>query len=360
MARIDSFLRLVTEQHASDLHFSAGSIPTIRYAGDLLPLPFRPLGEAEARRFLMEILSDEQKSRFAVEQELDFVYSLPDVGRFRTNYYNHVSGIGSVFRIIPGRVPTIDELGLPEVLHELTKAPNGMVLITGPTGAGKTTTLAAIFQEINQSFRKHIITIEDPVEYIHKPIKSVITQRQVGKHAESFAGALRSALRESPDVVVVGELRDLETISLALQAAETGVLVFGTLHTDSAPKAIDRIIDSVPEGSRDQVRGLLSVLLRGVVSQVLVKRANGEGRIAAFEVLLQNWAVANMIRESKVHQLDSVLLAPENGRIGMVHMDSCLFRYVREGLVEPDVALRLARYGDEMRRQVAEIREELN
>ncbi len=359
MARIDSFLRLVTEQHASDLHFSAGSVPTIRFAGDLIPLPFRVLGESEAHRFLMEILNDEQRARFATGEELDFVHTLDGVGRFRTNYYNHVDGIGAVFRIIPDNVATIDELGLPDSLHHLTKLPNGLVLITGPTGAGKTTTLAALINEINQNYHKHIITIEDPVEFVHTQSKSIITQRQVGKHAESFASALRSALRESPDVVVVGEMRDLSTINLALQAAETGVLVFGTLHTDSAPKAIDRIVDALPEGSRDQARGLLSVLLRAVVSQVLVKRANGEGRVAAFEILIQNWAVANMIRESKVHQLDQLLLSPENQNQGMIHMDTCLFRYVREGLVEPDVALRLAKYPEEMRKQIGGIREEL-
>ena len=334
-------------------------MPTIRYAGDLLPLPFRELGEAETNRFLMEILTEEQRIQFTSEQELDFVYTIEGVGRFRTNFYNHVNGLGAVFRIIPKEVPTIEELFLPDVLHDLVNLHNGLVLITGPTGAGKTTTLAAIISQINKTKRRHIITIEDPIEFIHEPVKSVITQRQVGKHAESFSSALRSALRESPDVIVVGEMRDLETIHLALQAAETGVLVFGTLHTDSAPKAIDRVIDALPEGSRDQARGLLSVLLRGVVSQVLVKRANGEGRIAAFEVLLQNWAVSNMIRESKVHQLDQILLSPEHQQTGMIHMDTCLFRYVREGLVEPEVALRLAKYPDEFRKQIGTIREEL-
>ena len=359
MARIDSFLRLVTEQHASDLHFSAGSVPTIRYAGDLLQLPFRELAEAETRRFLLEILTEEQKAEFNTGQELDFVYTIDGVGRFRTNYYNHIDGLGAVFRIIPQEIPSLEELYLPDVLHDFVQLHNGLVLITGPTGAGKTTTLASIISRINTTDRRHIITIEDPIEFIHEPAKSVIAQRQVGRHAESFASALRSALRESPDVIVVGEMRDLETIHLALQAAETGVLVFGTLHTDSAPKAVDRIIDAVPEGSRDQVRGLLSVLLRAVVSQVLVKRANGEGRIAAFEVLIQNWAVANMIRESKVHQLDQVLLSAEHQQAGMVHMDTCLFRYVREGIVEPEVALRLAKYPDEFRKQISAIREEL-
>ncbi len=358
-ARIDSFLHLVTEQNASDLHFAAGMVPTIRYGGDLLGLPFRRLGDAEARRFLLEILTPEQRATFEEDMELDFVYQIENVGRFRANMYQQSGGIAAVFRIIPDEIPNIEALGLPDVLHEFTRISNGLVLITGPTGAGKTTTLAAIIDAINETRQAHVITIEDPVEYLHTSKKSLITQRQVGKHAQTFAQALRSSLRESPDVVVVGEMRDLETIQLALQAAETGVLVFGTLHTDSAAKSIDRIIDALPDGARDQIRGLLSVLLRGVVSQILVKKSNGEGRVCAYEVLLQNWAVAHIIREAKTHQLDTVLMQPDNVDRGMLHLDTCLMRYVRQGIVDVDLGIRNSRFPDEFRKATAEFREEL-
>ena len=222
---------------------------------------------------------------------------------------------------------------MPQVLKSLSRMQNGLVLVCGPTGSGKTTTLAAMVREINGAQPRHIITIEDPVEYIHEPIEGLVTQRQVGMHTGSFAAALRSALRESPDVVVVGEMRDLETISLALAAAETGVLVFGTLHTNSAAKAVDRIIDAYPEDSRDQMRGSLSVLLRGIVAQHLVKRANGDGRIAVVEILLNNVAIANMIRDNKVHQLDAYLRSPENEQSGMLSRDACIKRHLKEGLI---------------------------
>jgi twitching motility protein PilT len=227
LARLDSFLRLVVEQKASDLHFHSGVVPLIRHDGDLVPLNFRALSDTDARRFLLEILTPEQRTSFDRDQELDFIYNLPEVGRFRANLFQQARGIGSVFRIIPNRLPTIEELYLPPVVKKLTQLQNGLVLISGPTGSGKTTTLAALVHEINKTSSRHIITIEDPIEYVHSPLQSVVTQRQVGRHVESFSSALRSSLRESPDVVVTGEMRDLETIQVALQAAETGVLVFG-------------------------------------------------------------------------------------------------------------------------------------
>src|SRR5256714_13812031 len=298
MARIDSFLRLVAEQGASDLHFHAGNVPIIRHEGELMPLPFRALSEVETSRFLLELLGDEQRAEFERTQEADLVYSLEGVARFRANIFVQSQGLRAVFRVIPNNVPTPQELNRPPVVKKRTQLGNSLGLVTGPTGSGKSTTLAAMVDEINKTSQRHVISIEDPIEYLHTNHKAVITQRQVGKHAESFAAALRSALRESPDVLIVGEMRDLETIGLAIQAAETGVLVIGTLHANSAAKAIDRIIDVIPEESREQMRSTLSVLLRGVISQHLVKHAAGEGRVAALEILLQNYALAHLIREN--------------------------------------------------------------
>jgi twitching motility protein PilT len=272
--------------------------------------------------------------------------------------FRQARGIGSVFRIVPNRLPTIEELYLPPVVKKLTELQNGLVLITGPTGSGKTTTMAALIHEINKTSSRHIITIEDPIEYVHTPIQSVITQRQVGRHVESFATALRSSLRESPDVVVAGEMRDLETIQVALQAAETGVLVFGTLHTNSASKAADRIIDVFSEESRDQIRGVVSVMLRGVLAQMLVRRASGEGRMAALEVMLQTVGISNLIRENKCYQIDAYLQTADPGS-GMQSLDSCLFQYVRDGLITLDEGLRVANFPEILKRMAAELPEEL-
>ena len=357
MARLDSFLRLVVEQKASDLHFHSGVVPLIRHDGDLVPLNFRALSEKDARTFLLEILTPEQRAVFDRDQELDFIYQIPEVGRFRANMFQQARGIGSVFRIIPNRLPTIEELSLPPVVKKLTELQNGLVLITGPTGSGKTTTLAALVHEINKTSSRHVITIEDPVEYVHSPLQSVITQRQVGRHVESFATALRSSLRESPDVVVAGEMRDLETIQVALQAAETGVLVFGTLHTNSAGKAADRIVDVFPDESREQVRGVVSVLLRGVIAQILCKRANGEGRVAMMEVMLQTIGISNLIREGKGYQIDSYLQTAEPGS-GMQSLDSCIFRAIKDGVITLEEGLRVANYPEFVKRLAAELPEE--
>ncbi len=358
MARLDSFLRLVVEQSASDLHFHAGVVPLIRHDGDMVPLPFRPISDLEARRFILEILSPEQRAIFEREQDLDFVYSMPGVGRFRTNIFMQARGVGAVFRVIPPVVPDFEKLGLPKVLKKLAESANGLVLVTGPTGSGKTTTLAAIVDYVNRTSKRHIITIEDPVEFLHEPRESVTTQRQVGLHAESFAAALRSALRESPDVVVVGEMRDLDTINLALSAAETGVLVFGTLHSNSAAKAVDRIVDAFPEEQQDQARGAMSVLLRGVVAQQLCKKASGEGRVAALEILVQSYAVSHMIREGKIHQIEGHLQSAENDGSGMQSLDTCLLGYIREGLITVEEAALVANYPDNIRKLAAELQEE--
>lgn len=356
MARIDSFLKLVVEQHASDLHFAAGAIPTVRHDGDLVPLPFRVLSESEARHFLVEILLPHERDTLEQRNEIDFVYSIEGLARFRVNMFHHTHGLGAVFRIVPARVPTIDGLGLPHVLKQLVEMQNGLVLICGPTGSGKTSTLAACVDELNRNAarRRHVITIEDPIEYLHDSVHAVVTQRQVGVHTESFAAALRSALRESPDILIVGEMRDLETISLAMSAAETGVLVFGTLHTNSAAKALDRIIDSFPDDTRDQMRGVISVLLRGVVAQHLCKRADGEGRIAVAEVLLQNYAIANMIRENKVHQIEAYLQSVDEST-GMQSLDEAILRAVRAELVLPDEGLSVAKDPDALHARIQAI-----
>jgi len=356
--RIDSFLRLVAEQGASDLHFHAGNVPIIRHEGELMPLPFRILSEVETGRFLLELLGEEQRAQFEKTKEADLVYSIEGVARFRVNIFVQSQGLGAVFRVIPNKVPTLDELNLPLALRRLTQLANGLVLVTGPTGSGKSTTLAAMVDEINKTSQRHVISIEDPIEFLHKPIKGAITQRQVGKHAESFSSALRSALRESPDVLVVGEMRDLETIQLAISAAETGVLVIGTLHSNSAPKAIDRIIDVIPEESRDQVRSTLSVLLRGVVSQHLAKHATGEGRVAVMEVLLQSYALSNLIRENKVFQIDGYLDAASYDGSGMQSLDASLFKLVKQGEVTLEEALKLANQPESLKRLAAELPED--
>jgi len=358
MARIDSFLRLVAEQGASDLHFHAGNVPIIRHEGELMPLPFRVLSEVETSQFLLELLGEEQKQEFERTQEADLVYSIEGVARFRVNMFVQSAGLGAVFRVIPNKTPTLEELHLPPAVKKLTLLANGLVLVTGPTGSGKSTTLAAMVDEINKSSHRHVISIEDPIEFLHQPIKGAITQRQVGKHAGTFASALRSALRESPDVLVVGEMRDLETIQLAIAAAETGVLVIGTLHSNSAAKAIDRIIDVIPEETRDQVRSTLSVLLRGVISQHLAKHASGEGRVAVMEVLLQSYAVANLIRENKIYQIDGYLDTASNDGSGMQSLDFCLFRLVRLGEITVEEGLKFANQPESLKRLAAELPEE--
>jgi twitching motility protein PilT len=361
MARLDSFLRMVADQGASDLHFDAGTVPLIRHDGDLTPLPFRKLSEGETMRFVRELLTKEEREALENRHELDFVYALEGVGRFRCNVFNHSRGVGAVFRIIPKELPTLDGLDLPFGIRKLLNHQNGLVLVCGPTGSGKTSTLAAMVNEINRDphRNKHIITVEDPVEFIHEPVHSVITQRQVGLHCETFSAALRSALREAPDVIVVGELRDLETMSLALSAAETGALVLGTLHTNSAAKAVDRIVDAFPEEQREQMRGVVAVLLRGIVAQHLVKKSNGEGRVAVVEVLIQNFALAHMIREGKIHQIQAYLASPEHRGSGMQGLDSCLFNYVRQGVIATEDALHLANDPDTLRRQISELPEEM-
>jgi len=276
------------------------------------------------------------------------------LGRFRANVYLQNHGMGAVFRVIRPSPPTLDELAVPTVLRKLAHLQNGLVLVTGPTGSGKTTTLAAMVHEVNRTSQRHIITVEDPIEVLHAPIKSVVSQRQVEKHTQSFASALRAALRESPDVLVVGEMRDQETVQLALSAAETGVLVLGTLHTNSAAKAVDRIIDMLPPETREQARSVLSVLLRCVASQHLCRRASGEGRVAVMEVLLHSWAMANMIREGKAHQIDAFLQTAGNDGTGMISLDASIARSVKNGYITLEEGLRVANYPDQVQLMVGD------
>jgi len=358
VARIDSFLRVAVDQRGSDLHVHAGKPPTVRLDGDLVPLPFRDLSALESRRFIYEILDAAGREELDTRQQLDFVHVVDGVGRFRVNAFVQREGVSAVFRVVPNRPPGMDELMLPGIFRELARLPNGLVLITGPTGSGKTTTLAAMLDEINRTSGRHIITLEDPVEFVHRPVMSAITQREIGRDVESFAAGLRSALRESPDVLMVGELRDPETIQLALQAAETGVLVLGTLHTGTAARAAERIVDSVPEGSREQARSVLSVLLRAVIAQQLCRRAWGEGRIAAVEVLLQSHAVSTMIREARIHQLEAHVQSSGADSKGTQGLDHCLLRYVREGLIDAKEALRVARNPEFVQERLAELYED--
>jgi twitching motility protein PilT len=355
MARLDSFLRAVADQQASDLHLHAGKVPTIRHNGHLLRLPFRKLSEAEARRFVLEILSSPQRETLERDKQVDFMYALRGVGRFRASAFHQSDGLGLVLRFVPARIPTLRDLSFTPAVERLTHLGHGLVLITGPTGSGKTTTLASLVQEINRSSKRHIITIEDPIEYVHQPMQSFVTQRNVGTHTESFATGLRAALREAPQVVIVGELRDLETIQLALSAAETGLLVFGTLHTNSAAKAVDRIVDMIPEDARDEVRGLLSVVLKAVIAQHLCLRASGDGRIAAMEILLQNHAVANLIRENKIHQIEAMLQSSAKDSSGSQSLDGSLLRHLEQGSITLDEALRGANHPENLRRQASAI-----
>ena len=355
MARLDSFLRLVVEQRASDLHFHSGNKPIIRFNGDMVPLPFRQLSERETMRFLFEIMTPKQRKEFEEKQDVDFVYSLPDLARFRANVFTQSHGIGSVFRVIPNNIMTLDDLNLPRAIRKLCHLESGLVLVTGATGSGKTTTLAAMIDEVNTHTHRHVITIEDPIEFIHPQKNSMITQRQIGKHALSFADALRSAMRETPDVVVVGELRDVETITQALSAAETGVLVLGTLHSNTAAKAVDRLLNVLPEESQEQVRSVLSVVLRGVVSQNLCKRATGDGRVAAMEILVQTFAVSNMIREGKIHQIDAYMDTQSKENPDIQTMDRCLLNLVRGGVIDAEEGVKFAKNPDKLRMKVSDL-----
>ncbi len=340
MARIDALFKMMKEQGASDLHLSSGCPPIFRLHGDMVKLNFKPLSHEEIKMLLYEILGDHQKEVFEAKKDLDFAYSIPDFARFRGNILMQHKGVAAVFRMIPSRILSADDLNLPEGVRRMTLLKKGLVLVTGPTGSGKSTTLAAMIDIINSTRKEHILTLEDPLEFIHENKQSLLNQRQIGEHSESFSSALRAALREDPDVILVGEMRDLETISLAMTAAETGHLVFGTLHTNSAGKTVDRIIDAFPKDSQEQVRTMLSESLRGVVCQQLLKTAEGKGRVAAFEILVGTPAVANLIREGKTFQIPSIIQTARKD--GMQLMDQHIMDLLKTKMILPEEACRCA------------------
>lgn len=328
---ITGLLNLVIERHASDLHLRVKSPPVLRINGSLIPADLPPFEPAELQSLIESMLTDEQRETFRRELELDFGYSVAGLSRFRVNVFWQRGAMGAAIRAIPMRVPTIQELGLPDGVPRLAELPRGLVLVTGPTGSGKSTTLAALINYINHHRSSHIVTIEDPIEYLHHDVKSIIDQREVGADTHSFSHALRHVLRQDPDVILIGEMRDLETIATAITAAETGHLVFATLHTQSAHQAVERIVDVFPPHQQNQVRMQLSLSLEGVLSQSLLPRADGRGRVAAVEVLMMTPAVRNLIREGKTFQLPSAIQS--GARDGMQTLDQALRRLVERGLV---------------------------
>ncbi len=340
MARIDALFNMMKEQGASDLHLSTGNPPIFRQHGEMVRLNFKVLGHDELKTILFEILSEKQKAHFEETKDLDFAYEVPGLARFRGNIMMQYRGIAAVFRIIPAKILSADELGLPEGVRRMTNFKKGLVLVTGPTGSGKSTTLAGMIDLINSTRKEHILTFEDPLEFIHENKMSLMNQRQIGEHTESFASALRAALREDPDVIMVGEMRDLTTIQLAMSAAETGHLVFGTLHTSTAAKTVDRIIDVFPTDQQEQVRAMLSESLKGVICQQLLKTAEGKGRVAALEIMLGTPAIGNLIREGKTFQIPSIMQTAKKD--GMQLMDQHLLDLLKTKKVNPEEAYRCA------------------
>ena len=341
MARLDELLRQMKLEGASDLHLTSGSAPYMRIHGDMVKLNYRNVSAEAARTLVFEILTEKQREIFDAESDLDLSYPLSGVGRFRVNVFMQRHGISAVFRLIPEEIKTIKELNLPEQLSSLIDVSEGLIMVTGPTGSGKSTTLASMIHTINAEQQAHIITVEDPIEFVHNNQRSLISQRELASHTKSFDSALRAALREDPDIILVGEMRDLETISLAITAAETGHLVFGTLHTNSAIKTIDRVIDVFPEAQQTQVRVMLSESLRGVVAQALLPRKDGAGRVAAVEILVNLPSVANLIREGKTFQIASAM---QTGRAhGMMTFEMSIQELIRKELISQQVGTNFLR-----------------
>jgi len=338
MAQLDKIFRTAVQYKASDIYITTGNKPILRINGDLVPIAEHTvMSKKIAEDYLLEILTEKQREDFAHNLDLDFSLEVSGISRFRVNLFVQRKGIAAVFRVIPENVQTLDELGLPEQLKKISDTSTGLVLVTGPTGSGKSTSLAAMVNQVNITHACHIITIEDPIEYIYENKKSIIEQREVGHHTLNFQRALRSALREDPDVIMVGEMRDLETIALALTAAETGHLVFATLHTSGAAKSIDRIIDAFPTNQQNQIRMQLSENLKSVIWQTLLKTKDGNGRVAALEIMMNNSAVANMIRKEKTHQLNSAI---ETGfKEGMQTMKRSISELLEAGIISEETAV---------------------
>ena len=347
---IDELLELVVRKNGSDLHLAVGLPPVIRVDGDLLSTNYEVLDSSTCQRLVYDILTDEQIQQFESSYELDCSYSLHKISRFRVNVFRDRGFVAGAFRVIPNRIPTIRELGLPLVLEDLSRKPRGLILVTGPTGSGKSTSLAAMVGLINEERSVHIITIEDPIEYLHTHRRSVVNQRELGQDTKAFQIALREALREDPDVILVGEMRDLDTMQLAITAAETGHLVFSTVHTNNASQTVDRIVDVFPPGQQEQIRIMLSNNLEAIVSQQLLPRAGMPGRIAAMEVCIASAAIRNLIRESKAHQITSVIQT--SAHLGMQTMDQCLRDYYQRGLVTYEDAISRAMNVDELKKMM--------
>ena len=336
MARIDAFLKLGRDQGCTDIHLAVGMPPLLRSLGDLMPIKYRELTNQELESLIFEILDSRQKADFDNGKDIDFAYQSDEVGRFRVSLFRKVSGIGAAFRLVNTNIPSLKELGMPPAVEKFIDAHQGLVLVTGATGTGKSTTLASMVDLLNRTRRLNIITLEDPIEHIHSSQKSLVVQREVGTHVDSFANGLRAALREDPDVILVGELRDPETIMMAMTAAETGHLVLGTLHTTSATKTIDRIIDATPTEQKAQATNFLAQHLQGVISQKLVKTADGRGRKAVVEVFINTPAIANLINTGKIFQIPSIL---QTGRDkGMQTMDQALMEALQRQEIDPDDA----------------------
>lgn len=336
MAKIDAFFKLMNEQGASDLHLVAGSQPILRVHGDMERIKYKALDNDELKAMLYEIAPENKIKVFEETGDVDFAYEIPNLARYRANYFQQKWGVGAVFREIPSTILTSEQLGLPKVITKLSMLHKGMVLVTGPTGSGKSTTLAAMMDYVNRNKKSHIITVEDPVEFVHKSQSCIVNHREIGVHTKGFKSALRGALREDPDIILVGEMRDLETIELALEAASTGHLVFGTLHTQSAAKTIDRVIDVFPAHQQSQIRTTLSESLKGVIAQNLFKRIDKKGRMAVLEILVVTPAVSNLIREGKTFQIPSAIQTGK--KYGMQSLDDAILIALEEKKISPEDA----------------------
>jgi twitching motility protein PilT len=336
MAQIDQFLKVMVEQKGSDLHLTTGSAPVMRVHGQIQRIKFRELTGKDMEALVYEIMEEDWRIKFLDKLDYDFAYEIPGVARFRVNVFWQRKGLGAVLRTIPATILTADDLGLPEAVRRMCMLTKGLVLLTGPTGSGKSTTLAAMVDLINETRQDHILTIEDPIEFVHENKKCLVNQREIPTNSKSFSAALRAALRENPDVILVGEMRDQETIELGITAAETGHLVFGTLHTNSAPKTVDRIIDVFPADQQEQVRSMLAESLKGVVAQVLLKAKDGKSRMAAWEILVGTSAISNLIRENKIHQIPSIIQTGKKD--GMQLLDQHIMEFLMSGKITPEEA----------------------